>query len=166
MSSMLDQQKLFVSDHTIYWPSRYEGVVEFLKGDTSINQKKNILFPLNVHAIVLASCIGIVNKNSLKLDADRKEIPISAFHNNSLSVYLYLIPMLAEENVNIDFFKDKDGESKAISIFERYAAGGLEILNEKLATRSLDSAFTFVSDLINVGKNLGTDIRDLNIDIY
>jgi dnd system-associated protein 4 len=166
MISYLNQQKLFTGEHTVYWPAKYESVIKYLKGETNASQNHKPLYPLNVHAIVLAACIGISYKNSLRVDNEKKEIPISAFHNNSLSVYLFLIPILSKEIVDLDYFRGREGELQAISIFEKYAAGGLEILNEMLVKRSLDTPYTFVSDLITANLDSSTDIKHLKIDIF
>ena len=71
--------------------------------------------------------------------------------------------MLSDEEPNVDYFRNKEGEDKAISIFQRYVAGGLELLNERLVTRSLDSPYLFTQDLI---ANRQDGIRDLDIDIF
>lgn len=165
MISYLDQQKLFSGDHTIYWPAKFDDVIKYLRGETSSSQGHKPLYPLNVHAIVLAACVGLKYQNPLKLDNEKKEIPISAFHNNSLSIYLYLIPIMSKSEVNLDFFRGRDGELQAIQIFEKYAAGGLEIINENFAKKSLDPPYIFVSDLVNSNDQASSDIKHLKIEI-
>jgi hypothetical protein len=71
--------------------------------------------------------------------------------------------MLADKDTSIDFFRNREGEAKAVSIFEKYAAGGLEILNEKLMSNTLDSPYFFTS---NLRQGKGNDVRDLEIDIF
>lgn len=163
MSSMLNQKSLFSFDHTIYWPKKYESVVEYLKNGTGDKPNHQSLYKTNVEVIVLAACIGLNNQNSVNVPSESNEINLSTFNSNSLGIYLYLIPLLAQEQVSIDFFRNKDGEDRAISIFQRYAAGGLEILNERLVSRSMDSPFLFTSDLL-IKKD--DNIRDLPIDIF
>ena len=163
MTSMLNQKTLFSYDHTIYWPEKYERIVEYLKNGVGQGENSQSLYKLNVEVIVLAACVGLEAENAIDLPPQTKEIALSTFTSQSLSVYLYLIPMLAEKDTTIDFFRNKEGEAKAVSIFEKYAAGGLEILNEKIISNTLDSPYFFTSSL-RQGKD--SDIRDLEIDIF
>jgi dnd system-associated protein 4 len=163
MSSMLNQKSLFSFDHTIYWPKKYERIVAYLHNGTGDKQNHQSLYKSNVEVIVLAACIGLNNQNPVDVPSDRNEINLFTFNSHSLSIYLYLIPLLAQDEVSIDFFRNKDGEDRAISIFQRYAAGGLEILNERLASRGMDSPYLFTSDLLI---NTDDSIRELPIDIF
>lgn len=165
MTSMLNQKTLFSFDHTIYWPEKYQRVIDYLQNGVGQGENSQSLYKLNVEALVLAACVGLEAGNAIDLPPppQRKEIALSTFTSNSLSVYLYLIPMLAEKDTTIDFFRNKEGEAKAVAIFEKYAAGGLEILNEKLLSNTLDSPYFFTS---NLRQGKGDDVRDLEIDIF
>jgi dnd system-associated protein 4 len=163
MTSMLNQKNLFSYDHTIYWPEKYNRVIDFLRNGTSNSENSQSLYKFNVDVIVLAACIGLNAGNAVDLPAERKEIALSTFTSQSLSIYLYLIPMLAEQEVTVDFFRNKEGEDKAIRIFEKFAAGGLEILNEKLLLNTLDSPYFFTSNLRKIESD---DIREIDIDIF
>ena len=163
MNSMLNQKSLFSFDHTIYWPKKYDSVVEYLKNGTGDKPNHQSLYKTNVEVIVLAACIGLNNQNFVNVPSESNEINLSTFNYNSLGIYLYLIPLLAQDQVSIDFFRNKDGEDRAISIFQRYAAGGLEILNERLASRGMDSPYLFTSDLLIKNDD---NVRDVPIDIF
>jgi len=163
MTSMLNQKTLFSFDHTIYWPEKYQRVVDYLQNGVGQGENSQSLYKLNVEVLVLAACVGLEAKNAIDLPPQTKEIALSTFTSQSLSVYLYLIPMLAVKDTTIDFFRNKEGEAKAVSIFEKYAAGGLEILNEKLMSNTLDSPYFFTS---NLRQDKGDDVRDLEIDIF
>jgi dnd system-associated protein 4 len=163
MTSMLNQKTLFSFDHTIYWPEKYERVVEYLKNGVGHGENSQSLYKLNVEVLVLAACVGLEGKNAIDLPPQTKEIALSTFTSQSLSIYLYLIPMLAEKDTTIDFFRNKEGEAKAVAIFEKYAAGGLEILNEKLLSNALDSPYFFTS---NLRQDKSNNVRDLEIDIF
>jgi dnd system-associated protein 4 len=163
MSSIFDQRGLFSFDHTIYWPKKYERVVEYLKNGTGDRENPQSLYKYNVEAIVLAACFGVREKYAIDFSGDTSEINLSTFNSQGLGIYLYLVPMLSEEVPNLDYFRNKEGEDKAISIFQKYAAGGLELLNEKLVTRSLESPYLFVQDLV---ANRQDGVRDLDMDIF
>ena len=96
MSKAVNQKELFSGDHTVYWPDKYETVVEYLKNGTGSSENSNSLYKLNVHVIVLAACVGLLagEKLSIPEKEKRKEIPISVFNNHDLSIFLYLIPLL------------------------------------------------------------------------
>jgi len=163
MTSMLNQNSLFIADHTIYWPEKYEQVVEYLKNGTGTGPNHQSLYKMNVEVIVLAACIGLKHNNALDLPSEKKEIALSTFNQHGFGVYLFLIPMLSEKQVSVDYFRNKDEEKRAISIFEKYAAGGLEILNERLVTRSMDSPYLFTSDLLS---NRDDGIREVSIELF
>ena len=164
MTSTLNQKILFSFEHTIYWPEKYQRVVDYLQNGTGQIVNSQSLYKLNAEVIVLAACIGLNAGNAIDVPSDKKkEIALSTFTAQSLSIYLYLIPMLAEKDITVDFFRNKEGEAKAVSIFEKYAAGGLEILNEKLLSNTLDSPYFFTSNLRQDGSN---DVSDIDIDIF
>ena len=160
MSSTLNQRSLFSHDHTIYWPSKYERVVEFLKNGTEGKPNIKSMYRFNVEVIVLAACIGLRENNAIQLpaNAERKEIALSTFNDNQLGIYIYIIPMLSEERNNIELFRNKAGEDSAIAIFQRYAAGGLEILNDRLNTSGHDSPYLFLNDLVSSAEDFVIDI--------
>ncbi len=163
MSSIFDQRGLFSFDHTIYWPKKYDRVVGYLQNGTGDSDNPQSLYKFNVEVIVMAACLGIREKYAVDLSGETNDINLSTFNSQSLGIYLYLIPMPSDEEPNVDYFRNKEGEDKAISIFQRYVAGGLELLNERLVTRSLDSPYLFTQDLI---ANRQDGIRDLDIDIF
>ena len=150
MTSSLNQKSLFSYDHTIYWPSKYERVVEFLKNGTSGKINNNSLYRFNVEVIVLAACIGLREKNQIDFpsNSERKEISLSTFNENQLGIYIYIIALLADGNSNIELFRNKNGEDIAVALFQKYAAGGLEILNDRLNSSGNDSPYLFLHDLI------------------
>ena len=164
MSSALDQRSLFSYDHTIYWPSKYERVVEFLKNGTEVKTNNRSLYKYNVEVIALAACFGLRENNSIDLppNSERKEIALSTFNEHKLGIYIYIIPLLGEQKGNVELFRNKDGENTAVSIFQRYAAGGLEILNDQLNTSGHDSPFLFLDDLISSSQG---GVIDMDLDI-
>jgi dnd system-associated protein 4 len=163
MANAFNQQSLFSFDHTIYWPEKYEPVVQFLQNGSGSTSNHSSLYKYNVHVIVLAACIGLKHKNTQDISSkEKKEISIVTFHNYSLSVYLFLIPLLSNKNLNLELFKDEEGEKKAISIFEKYVAGGLEILHDFYEKKYLETPLTFVQDLIRPHND---GIQDLDFDM-
>jgi len=156
MSKAVNQKELFSGDHTVYWPERYEPVVEYLKNGTANDINPNSLYKLNVHVIVLAACIGIISgERKSILDKDkRKEIPLSVFNNHDLTVFIHLIAMLSDSEPDITILKNIEGENRAIKIFEEYAAAGLQILSDKYNDGFVDTPYLFVTDLIKSNANL------------
>jgi dnd system-associated protein 4 len=163
MSKSVNQKELFSEDHTIYWPEKYEPVVEYLKNGTSNSENPNSLYKLNVHVIVLAACVGFSHKEKIVVQEKdkKKEIPLSVFHNNDLSIFIYIIALLSSPELNISFLKNIDGEKLAIKIFEQYAAAGLEILYDKYTKGFADPPFLFVSDLIRLDLSSSGNVNTL-----
>jgi dnd system-associated protein 4 len=156
MSKAVNQKELFSGDHTVYWPERYEPVVEYLKNGASNDVNANSLYKLNVQVIVLAACIGLISGDRKALpDKDkRKEIPLSVFNNNDLTVFIHLIAMLSDVEPDISILKNIEGENRAIKIFEEYAAAGLQILSDKYNDGFVDTPYLFVTDLIKNNSQL------------
>jgi dnd system-associated protein 4 len=153
MSKAVNQKELFSGDHTIYWPDRYEPVVEYLKNGTASEVNANSLYKLNVHIIVLAACIGLNAGERLQLPdkEKKKEIPISVFNNHDLTVFIHLIALLSTNDPDISILKNIEGESRAVRVFEEYAAAGLQILSDKYSDGYVDTPYLFVTDLLKIG---------------
>ena len=164
MINSFNQKSLFSYDHTIYWPSKYERVVEFLKNGTAGKVNNKSLYRYNVEVIVLAACVGLRENNSIELipGAEKKEISLFTFNENQLGIYIYLITLLSDQKVNVEIFRNKVGEDLAVSIFQRYVAGGLEILNDRLNTSGHDSPYLFLDDLISSGTG---GVIDIQLDV-
>jgi dnd system-associated protein 4 len=167
----------FSKDHTIYWPTKYEGIVEFLKNGTGTEPSAQSLYSLNVEVIVLAACVGLVHNERIKiLSEGKKEISLSTFASNGLAFYLYLIPMLSktsdDSEPDLDMLRNEAGESRAIEIFQEFTAGGLSILNDELMSGGLKSPFLFVKDLATghtfqeEGKRPKPTIKDIGIELF
>lgn len=151
MNKSINQKELFSKDFTIYWQDRYEPVVEYLKNAHGDTENKNSLYTTNAHVVVLAACLGLLHGNRIPVPPKEKnsEIPSSVFNNNDLTIYIYLVALLSEEEPDINLLKNTEGELRAIKIFEEYASSGLQLLNEKYTKGYIDTPFVFVSNLLN-----------------
>lgn len=156
MSKAVNQKELFTGDHTIYWPDKYEAVVEYLKNGTATDVNANSLYKINVHVVVMAACVGLLAGERLTLPdkEKKKEIPLSVFNNHDLTIFIYLAALLSQDDPDISMLKNIEGENRAIKIFEEYAAAGLQILSSKYNDGFVDTPYLFVMDLI---KNAGSE---------
>ena len=168
-------RSLFSRDYTVYWPEKYEGVVEYLKnGGIEDPKPEQILYKLNVGVIVLSACIGVQHDNKGDTSGKRKEITVSTFESNGLGAYLYLIPLMANKTPDLDLMRNPEGEEKAIKIFEEYCAGGLEVLNDKYKATGLKSPHMFLDDLLkettlpgaSPESNGKSSVKDVGIDLF
>lgn len=168
-------KSLFSRDYTVYWPEKYEPVVEYLKNGGIENAKpEQILYKLNVGVIVLAACVGARNGNKGDTTGKRKEINVSTFESHDLGAYLYLIPLLASKTPELDLMRNEEGEEKAIKLFEEYCAGGLEILNDQYKSTGLKSPHMFIDDLLKeavstiAGKKPeeNSEVKNVGIDLF
>ena len=150
MNKSINQKELFSKDFTVYWQDRYEPVVEYLKNSHGSSLNPNSLYATNVHVIVLAACLGLMqgHRSTVPTKEKNNEIPSSVFNNNDLTIYIYLIALLSENEPDVNLLKNTDGETKAIKIFEEYASSGLQLLNEKYVEGYIDTPFIFVSNLL------------------
>ena len=144
---MISNKDLFGRDYTIYWPEKYEPIVDFLKNGTH-GSTGDLLFRLNVDVIVMSACIGLKLKIKCPVGDKRKDISLQTFNGKALSIYLYLIPLLAGDDLDLSYLSAEDGELRAISVFQEYAAGGLQYLTEEYASSGLKTPFAFMRDLL------------------
>lgn len=167
---------LFTKDITVCWPERYEPIVEFLKSGTH-GAAADALFKLNVEVVVLAACIGLLTNTKSAVGDRRKEIALSTFNGHSLSSYLFLIPLMATEEVDLSLMRNEDGEQRAVSIFQEYAAGGLQYLTEEYEQSGLKTPFSFVRDMIDkikdsasndvhIEPNQSLNVIDLKLNLF
>lgn len=136
------QQSLLTRERSIYWPGAYAEIVDLLTGrDTNGRQIAGAPFNLNVGVIVMAAALGLREGRKRDVPSDnRKEISTNTFLGNGLEMYLLLIPILANPESATDNLRP-EREEEMIREFERYAAGGLEILEgefERAGASSLE----------------------------
>lgn len=144
---------LFTKDITVFWPEKYDPIVEFLKTGTH-GAAADALYKFNVDVVVLAACIGLLTNTKCPVGDRRKEIALSTFNGQSLSIYLFLIPLMASEEVDLSLMRNEEGEQRAISIFQEYAAGGLQYLTEEYEQSGLKTPFVFIRELIDKMKTI------------
>jgi len=125
-------QSLFSRERIVYWPEEFSEIVSLLNGkDTEGRPVGNSLCSFNTGAIVLAASLGARERRMREVGPKRKEISTATFHTHRLEAYIFLIPLLANSKLNTDFLRIEN-EEQAIRDFERFAAGGLEILAGEL----------------------------------
>ena len=130
---------LFSSSRSIYWPSEYSDIVNMLKGQDSTGQTSHVgLYRYNTHPIILAAVIGLIHDREKDVGTQRQEISTDTFEaqrigNSSLSSYVFLIPLIATQDLEL---LRPEREDELIRKFERFAAGGLEYLSGALSVSS------------------------------
>jgi hypothetical protein len=137
--------KVFASSQTIYWPGDYSYVVDSLKGLSRDGKPAgDPVYRYNTGAILLASVVGLVHDRRGEVGTNRQEIAGETFESqklgstqSSLAAFVLLVGLLAYRDVE---YLRPERENELIRMFERYAAGGLELLAELLATTGDGSA--------------------------
>lgn len=119
---------LFTKDRAVYWPGEFASFVNFLKGQDE-NGKPNIpaLYSYNTGAMILAASVGVVHQRKREVGTDGKEIMTSTFASQGLETYLFLLPLLGRADASVDMLRPEQ-EDDLLREFERYAAGGFEVL--------------------------------------
>lgn len=121
------RQSLFTKDRAVYWPAEFAPFVNFLKGQDE-NGRPNMpaLYSFNTGAMILAASVGVVHQRKREV-GEGKEIMTSTFSSQGLETYLFLLPLLGRPDVNLDMLRPEH-EDELLREFERYAAGGFEVL--------------------------------------
>lgn len=125
-------ERLFSRDRKVYWPTEFIPEMNLLKGVDEKNQPvSNPLYPFFTGAMVLAASIGVANKRKREVGSGgRQEIDTSTFatgQNGRLEKFIFLVPLLGNSSLGLDFLR-LENEEELVREFERYAAGGLEML--------------------------------------
>jgi hypothetical protein len=141
-------KELFENDFTIYWPQKYETIIEFLKNGSNSELSDQSFFKTNVEVLVFAACIGVSCNEKFSFKEKEKQIDLITFINNDLASYLFMIPFLAQDEPDLHLLMNDIGEQKSIQLFQDYAAGGLRILNDEYVNAGLKSPYLFVKDII------------------
>lgn len=138
---------LFDRERAVYWPTEYVDLVNILKGVGGEGKTSYApLYKFNTGVIVLAAVAGLVNSRVRDVGPAKQEISTSTFAshrfgNVPLDTYIFLVPLLADGDT--DLLK-AGREEDVIRRFERYAAGGLEVLQEALSVSADSSGMTLM----------------------
>ncbi len=126
----------FTQNHIIYWPAEFSNVVDSLKGLNSTGEQiAPATYRFNWGPIMLAASVGLRAKRQRDVTGKKQEISVSTFEGQSLfgqTRLSTLIQMIGLIHTNDPEIVRPEREEECCRIFERYVAGGLEILNSKL----------------------------------
>ena len=144
------KQSLFSKERLVYWPEEFSEVVDLLNGrDREGRTVGSSLYTFNTGAIVLAASLGAREKRKREVGARRKEISTATFLGHELEPYIFLVPLLGDPALGTDFLRPEN-EEQVIREFERYAAGGLELLAGEMDTSAGKAADILVQSLMIV----------------
>ena len=144
------KQSLFSKERLVYWPEEFSEVVDLLNGrDREGRTVGSPLYTFNTGAIVLAASLGAREKRKREVGARRKEISTATFLGHELEPYIFLVPLLGDPALGTDFLRPEN-EEQVIREFERYAAGGLELLAGEMVTSAGKAADVLVQSLMIV----------------
>jgi hypothetical protein len=123
------KQSLFSKERNIYWSEEFADVVNQLTGRDSEGRLVSVsLYPFNTGAIALASAVGIKFNRKTEVASDRrKEISTNTFAAHGFEPYIFLVSLVASPSISLDVLRPENEEG-LIREYERYVAGGLEIL--------------------------------------
>ena len=139
---------LFSKDRAVYWPSEFADIFALLKGvDPSGKATHPGFYKYNTGVMVLAAMVGLVHSRERELGPDRMEISTAQFEGHklgdaSLAAFIFLIPLLA--GTGVEALKAEQ-EDEVIRRFERFAAGGLEVLRGALSVTSDSTGYSVLT---------------------
>jgi hypothetical protein len=140
---------LFSKERLVYWPAEFSDVMRQLTGTDEDGKPtgRPAMYAYNTGALTMAAAIGVVNQRTRDVGSERKGIETGIFANHGLEAYIFLVPMLGEREPSVDQLRPENEEA-ALRSFERYAAGGLEILRSELMEHPTQTADYVVEQLI------------------
>lgn len=141
-------QSLFSKERLVYWPEEFSEVVSLLNGrDLEGRVVGSPLYSFNTGAIVLAASLGAREKRTREVGPRRKEISTATFNSHRLEAYIFLVPLLGNSSNDTEFLR-VENEENVIREFERYAAGGLEMLAGEMDASAGKSADMIVQTIM------------------
>ena len=144
-------QSLFSRERMVYWPEEFSEVVNLLNGrDMEGRTVGSALCSFNTGAIVLAETLGAREKQTREVGSNRKDISTSTFNSHRIEAYFFLVPLLGNPSHGTDFLR-VENEEHVIREFERYAAGGLEILAGEMEASAGKSADVLIQTIMLYG---------------
>ncbi len=128
------RRTLFETERPVYWPSEYAEIVSLMKGSHANSDRHAPLFKLNAGVVIFAGMMGLVRNRKGEIKAGRQEITTGTFEAHSLGgvslcSYIFLIALLGGcevESLRVD------REDEVLRMFEKYVAGGFEVIQEEL----------------------------------
>lgn len=155
---------LFTKERTIYWPTEFVDLAAMLKGQNEKGQTISTpVYGYNTWIMVVGATLGVLHKRKREVGKERQEITTTTFASQNLESYIFLIPMLGKPEQGVDLLRPEN-EEELIREFERYAAGGLEVLRglfDDSAGRS--SELVLQQEVLRV-LNMG-NLEDTNVPI-
>ncbi len=128
------RRMLFETERPVYWPSEYAEIVNLLKGGHANSDRHAPLFKLNAGVVIFAGMMGLVRSRKREIKSGRQEITTSTFEANSLGgvslcSYIFLIALLG--GCDVESLR-VEREDEILRTFEKYVAGGFEVIQEEL----------------------------------
>ncbi len=154
------KQSLFSKERLVYWPEEFSEVVDLLNGrDREGRAVGGPLYSFNTGAIVLAASLGAREGRKREVGPRRKEISTATFLGHELEPYIFLVPLLGDPALGTEFLRPEN-EEQVIREFERYAAGGLELLAGEMDASAGKAADVVVQSLM-IQASIGKKSEDL-----
>ena len=127
----------FQGRKNIYWPKKYEGIVNTIRSQTDANAPTSEFKPFyktNAHVLILAAAIGLIKGMKESLEKERNEIDRGVFESNSfisqkLVFYMALIVFFYKKDEKAEIIREENDDD-LIRTFEELAAGGLHYLQD------------------------------------
>lgn len=143
------RNSVFSKEQKVYWPGKYDSVVQFLKKDIEGDVRKSTpLFKSNMEVIAFAACVGLHESYPLETD-NTQEISTDTFEREGLGPLFFMIPMMINaESFDLYNFRDGDAERDCVKVFEKYAAGGLQLLHEAYNSAGLVTPEFFLTTFL------------------
>jgi hypothetical protein len=132
----------FSKSRVLYWPEEFSAIMDLLTGRDSDGRATGpALYQFNTGALTLAAAVGLRCKRKRDIGGSRKkEISTDTFAAHGLEALILLVPLLGNPAAATEMLR-VENEEELIREFERYAAGGLEVLMgefDELAGQSPD----------------------------
>jgi len=115
-------------------PDSAEPLVDRLT-TTKVNETGSPVFPTIMDLLIFSAGVGLTVNRRCAVAASGKAVPYRVFENNHKEGFIYLVALAAKGESSA---LAPENEEEAASIFEEYAAGGLEEISNWLSENALD----------------------------
>ena len=142
--------------------SKFAGLLDSLRVEDASSGKRG--FKTYRDIMKFAAMVGFECSQRQRGDGKGKVVPLRIFESSKDQHLIWLIALLAEEDVEI-LRKDEygDQEDRAIGVFEDYVNGGLEEISTWVITRAPDDYMSEIIDRVNARIQAEVDVSNEDI---
>ncbi|MDO3408385.1 DNA phosphorothioation-associated protein 4 [Saccharibacillus sp. CPCC 101409] len=125
-----------------------------------VDEEEFGVFSTYKDVFMLAGAVGFMEKKRIEFTSQAEGMPWSVFNLETDESFIDAIALIETEDLSL-FNEDDEVFDKKMKIFEEYAAGGIEVVYEKIMENPKQSLNNFFEYIISMEDDLTDKERNL-----